>query len=75
MVIPRTWIREKWYSISEDSPPGEWDRIADQMMLTFAESKHPIFRSTSPLSRGVLSKRGGKLSIHCCADSGAQFFR
>ena len=75
MVIPRTWIREKWYSISEDSPPGEWDRIAEQMMLTFAESKHPIFRSTSPLSRGVLSKRGGKLSIHCCADSGAQFFR
>ena len=40
-------------------------------MLTFAESKHPVFRSTSPLSRGVLkSKGGGKLSIHCCADSG-----
>ena len=40
------------------------------MMLTFAESKHPIFRSTSPLSRGVLkSKSGGKLSIHYCADS------
>ena len=40
-------------------------------MLTCAESKHPIFRSTSPLSRGVLkSKGGGKLSIHYCADSG-----
>ena len=38
-------------------------------MLTFAESKHPIFRSTSPSSRGVLkSKGGGKLSIHFCAD-------
>ena len=38
-------------------------------MLTCAESKHPIFRSTSPLSRGVLqSKGGGKLSIHFCAD-------
>ena len=38
-------------------------------MLTFAESKHPVFRSTSPLSRGVLkSKGGGKLSIHFCAD-------
>ena len=38
-------------------------------MLTFAESKHPVFRSTSPLSRGVLkSKGGGKLSIHYCAD-------
>ena len=40
-------------------------------MLTFAESKHPIFRSTSPLFRGVLkSKGGGKLSIHYCADPG-----
>ena len=39
------------------------------MMLTFAESRHPVFRSTSPSSRGVLkSKGGGKLSIHCCAD-------
>ena len=62
---------KKWYPISEDSPQGKWDRIAKQMMLTFAESKHPIFRSTSPLSRGVhKSKGGGKLSIHYCADSG-----
>ena len=60
---------KKWCSVSEDSPQGEWDRIAEQMMLTFAESKHPIFRSTSPLSRGQLkSKGGGKLSIHFCAD-------
>ena len=62
---------KKWCSTSEDSPQGEWDRIAEQMMLTFAESKHPVFRSTSPLSRGVLkSERGGKLSIHYCADLG-----
>ena len=41
------------------------------MMLTFAESGHPVFRSTSPLSRGLLqSKRGGKLSVHNCADPG-----
>ena len=40
-------------------------------MLTFAESGHPAFRSTSPLSRGVLkSKGGGKLSIIYCADPG-----
>ena len=38
-------------------------------MLEFAKSGHPIFRATSPLSRGVLkSKGGGKLSIHYCAD-------
>ena len=40
-------------------------------MLKFGESRHPVFRSTSPLSRGVLkSKGGGKLSIHFCADQG-----
>ena len=59
----------KWYSISEDSPQGEWDKIAEKMMLTFPESGHPVFRATSPLSRGVLrSKGGGKLSIHYCAN-------
>ena len=60
---------KKWCSINEDSPPGEWDTTAGKMMLTFAESKHPIFRSTGPLSRGVLKSKGaGKLSIHYCAD-------
>ena len=40
-------------------------------MLKFCESRHPVFRSTNPLSRGVLkSKGGGKLSIHFCADEG-----
>ena len=43
--------------------------MAEKMMLTFAERGHPVFRATSPLSRGQLkSKSGGKLSIHCCAD-------
>ena len=52
---------KKSYSISEDSPQGEWDKMAEKMMLTFAESGHPVFRATSPLSRGQLkSKCGGK---------------
>ena len=45
------------------------DKMAEKMMVTLAESGHPVFRATSPLSRGVLkSKGGGKLSIHYCAD-------
>ena len=41
------------------------------MMIKFGESGHPVFRATSPLSRGALkSKGGGKLSIHHCADQG-----
>ena len=60
---------KKLYSISADSPQGEWDKVSELMMLKFAESGHPVFRATSPLSRGQLkSKGGGKLSIHYCAD-------
>ena len=60
---------KKWYSISEDSPQGEWDNMAERMLLEFAESGHPIFRATSPLFRGRLKSKGhGKLSVHYCAD-------
>ena len=58
----------KWYS-SENSPQGAWDDIAEQMLLEFAESGHPTFRATTPLSRGILKSKGrGKLSIHFAAD-------
>ena len=39
------------------------------MMIKFRESGHPVFRATSPFSRGTLrSQGGGKLSTHFCAD-------
>ena len=41
---------KKWYP-SENSPQGEWDHVAEDMLLRFAESGHPIFRATTPLSR------------------------
>ena len=59
---------KKWYSAEENSPQGAWDHIADEMLLEFAESGHPIFRATTPLSRGQLRSKGhGKLSIHFAA--------
>ena len=59
---------KKWYP-SENSPQGEWDHIAEDMLLRFAESGHPTFRATNPLSRGILQKqRTWKLSIHFAAD-------
>ena len=62
---------KKWYSIKEDSPQGIWDQIAGRMLLEFAESGCPLFRATTPLSRGQLKSKGhGKLSIHYCADPG-----
>ena len=43
--------------------------MTGKMLLEFAESDCPIFRATSPLSRGRLKSKGhGKLSIHFAAD-------
>ena len=61
-------VLRKWYSIKEDSPQGIWDNIAERMLLESTESGCPIFRATTPLSRGKLkSKRHGRLSIHFAA--------
>ena len=39
------------------------------MMIKFRENGHPVFRATSPLSRGTVKSKGrGKLSILFCAD-------
>ena len=44
---------------------------SQSMMIRFGESGHPVFRATSPLSRGTLKSRGGgTFSIHFCADGG-----
>ena len=43
--------------------------IGEEMLLEFAESGHPTFRATTPLSRGQLKSKGHeKLSIHFAAD-------
>ena len=59
---------KKWYP-SENTPQGERVYIAEDMLLKFAESGHPIFRATTPLSRGKLKSKGkGKVSIHFSAE-------
>ena len=59
---------KKWYS-AENNPQGAWGNIAEEMLLEFAESGHPTFRATTPLSRGILKSKGhGKLSTHFAAD-------
>ena len=62
-------VSEKKWNSAENSPQGAWDNIAEEMLLEFAESGHPTFRATTPLSRGILNGKGhGKLSIHFAAD-------
>ena len=54
--------------MKEDSPQGILDSLAEKMSIEFAESGCPIFRATTPLSRGQLKSKGhGKLSIHFAA--------
>ena len=61
--------KKKWCSAEENSPQGAWDNIAEEMLLEFADIGQPIFRATTPLSRGILKSKGhGKLSIHFTAD-------
>ena len=58
---------KKWYSMEENSPQGIWDQIADKMLVEFGGGC-PIFRATTPLSRGQPRSKGhGKLSIHFAA--------
>ena len=49
--------QNKWYSTHQYKPQGEWVRVAEQMMMEFTEIGHPVFRATSPLSRGTLKKQ------------------
>ena len=54
---------KKWYS-SENSPQGAWDNIAEKMLLEIAESGHPIFRATTPLSRCALKSRRARKIVY-----------
>ena len=59
---------KQMFDIYEKLIVGQSDGIFG---VTQSQSGHPVFRDTSPLSRGPLrSKGGGKLSIHFCADEG-----
>ena len=56
---------KKWYGTRVSKPDGEWDRAAEDMMLNFAESGHPVFRASSALERGEFKSKGkGIKSIH-----------
>ena len=50
LVILRTGSETKWYSTDQD-------RVAELMMIKFGESGHPVFRATSPFSRGTLKAK------------------
>ena len=55
---------KKWYGTHVFKSNGEWDDVADIMMINFSERGHPVFRGSSAFERGDLkSKEKGKLSV------------
>ena len=56
---------KQWYGTYSDKPDGVWDTTAEDMILEFAETIHPMFLASSAPERGKLrSKGGGKKTIH-----------
>ena len=43
-----------WYGTLSFTPEGKWD---PQMLERFKETGHPVFKSVSALSRGILKRK------------------
>ena len=68
-IIGHSWCldqkRHELYGTYSDKLDGVWDTTAENMMLEFAGTIHPMFRASSALERSELrSKREGKKTIH-----------
>ena len=42
---------------------GQWNRTANKMVQRFKETDHPVFKSTSAVSRGILKQRRGQFTL------------
>ena len=49
--------QKKWYGTHVNKLDEKCNKIAEVMMLNFAESGHPVFQATSPLGRGAFKKQ------------------
>ena len=60
---------KKRYGTLSYTPEGKWDSIATELVGHFKETGHPVFKSISASSRGILKRKGGRVTIHINADS------
>ena len=58
LVISGLGCEKWWYGTHVNKSNGEWNKIAEVMMLNFGERGHPVFRATSALERGELRSNG-----------------
>ena len=49
----------KWHGTHTYKPNGEGDHVAEDIMINFSESGHPVFRGSSALERRSLRSKGG----------------
>ena len=61
--FPGPGFEKERYGTYDYKPDGSWDRTAEKMLLTFAETNHPAFRGASVWERGD-QEGSGKKSIH-----------
>ena len=47
---------KKWYGTHVNKPFGEWNKVAESMMINFAESGHPMFQATSAFGKRRVEK-------------------
>ena len=59
---------EKWYGNSSYDKKGEWNCTANKMVQRFTETGHPVFKSSSALSRAILKQKKGETCIHFSGD-------
>ena len=60
---------KKRYGTLSYTLEGKWDSIATQMMERFKESRHPVVKSISALSRGILKRKKNRDTVHINADA------
>ena len=60
---------KKWYGTHSCTLEGNWDSSATQMVKRFEESVHPVFKSISALSRGILKRKNNSDTMHFTADA------
>ena len=60
---------KKWYGTLTYTPEGKWDSTATHMVERFKDTAHPVFKSISALSRGILKKKKNRDNIHFNADA------
>ena len=64
------WTYEKkWYGTLSHTLEGKWVSTATQMVERFKETNHPVFKSISALSRGILKRTKNRDTTHFNADA------